>query len=223
LSADMGCIKAILTRGGALMLALLINLAIFWGAPLLIHSGGGAVRGGEEMLTAYIPLKPPPPPEEEEEPPPPRKQPPKLESKPIRQLKQPKEQVHLETPQLEFEINPSLDLGVTVPAPPPMPKLKTPAAPLGQGDRGALLISRLPPFYPYSARRRGKEGSVEVRFVVDERGNVLNPEIVRAKPSGYFEEAVLKAVSRWRFKPAIKGGKPVQARVQTVIDFKLEK
>ena len=183
-----------------------------------------SIRGGDELLTAFIPLKPPPPPpEQREEPPPPAKPPPKLQSKPIKQLEQPKEEIRMETPQLEFEINPSLDLGVAVPAPPPMPKLKKPAMPLGQGDRDAMLISRLPPIYPYSARRRGREGSVEVRFMVDQKGVVQNPEIVRARPSGYFEEAVLKAVSRWRFKPAIKDGKPVSAMVQTTIDFKLER
>ncbi len=216
----MGRMKLFLERSSALVLALLINLAVFWGAPLLIQGSVGSIRGNDELLTAYIPLKPPPPPPEKEELPPPEKPPPKLETKPIRQLERPQEEVHLEMPQLDFEVNPRLDLGVAVPAPPPLPTIKAP--PITQGDRGALLVSRMPPIYPYSARRRGREGSVEVRFLVDESGMVQNPEIVRAQPSGYFEEAVLKAVSRWRFKPAIKDGHPVKAMVQTTIDFKLE-
>jgi len=85
-----------------------------------------------------------------------------------------------------------------------------------------MVAVRVPPAYPYFARLKGVEGWVRIRILVDERGQVRQAEVVRAEPPGVFEEAVLSAVRRWRFRPGIEGGRSVSAWMETTVRFKLE-
>ena len=71
----------------------------------------------------------------------------------------------------------------------------------------AALIEKIN--YPEAARRAGVRGSVEVRFIVDTRGNVIDPTVVRGLGFGCDEEA-LRVVRQARFRPGIHGGKPVK-------------
>ena len=105
----------------------------------------------------------------------------------------------LETPRLNLELNPRLAVGVAVSAPKPQ------RFDLGQVDRAPLAKGQVPPPYPYLARRRGIEGAVTVRFLVDRHGEVHNLEVLSAKPSGIFEESVLKTVNRWRLRAGGQG------------------
>jgi TonB family protein len=53
--------------------------------------------------------------------------------------------------------------------------------------------------YPGSARERGIEGKVIVRFVVDEEGNVVNPVILKSPDTTFSTEAlrVMKRMPKW--------------------------
>lgn len=77
------------------------------------------------------------------------------------------------------------------------------------------------PEYPYRARRRGVEGLVELQFTVTSEGRVTNITTLRAQPEHTFEESATRAVSRWRFEPAMRNGKAVDVHVQIQLDFKL--
>ncbi len=88
-------------------------------------------------------------------------------------------------------------------------------------DRPPKPTLQVPPEYPYRARRRGVEGSVELRFTVTRDGRVTDIDVVRAQPQHMFEEAAKQAVTRWRFEPAIRNGNAVDVRVQVQLDFKL--
>ena len=91
----------------------------------------------------------------------------------------------------------------------------------GSGEVTPLV--RVQPIYPMRAQSRGIEGRVEVEFAINEYGEVSNPRIVAAEPTGIFERATLKAVSRWRYQPQIVDAKPVRrSGVRVVIEFKLE-
>jgi protein TonB len=89
-------------------------------------------------------------------------------------------------------------------------------------DRAPVVTSRVPPTYPYRARRRGIEGAVTVRFLVDRRGEVQGLTIVDSRPPGVFDQAVRDTVTRWRFRPGLKDGEAVETWVQTTIRFRLE-
>ena len=44
-----------------------------------------------------------------------------------------------------------------------------------------------------------------------------------AKPANIFNDAALKAISRWRYNPKVENGQPVERRgVRTIIRFDLE-
>jgi protein TonB len=82
-------------------------------------------------------------------------------------------------------------------------------------------ISQLPPEYPMSARDRGIEGWVDLAFVVTEEGFVVDAEVLDASPAGIFERSARTAVLRWRFRPHMRGGRPVAARARYRINFGL--
>ena len=74
--------------------------------------------------------------------------------------------------------------------------------------------------YPEIARRAGVEGRVFVTFVVDERGNVVDPQVARS-PSDLLSDAALKAVRESKFKPGQQRGRPVKVRYSLPVNFVL--
>lgn len=70
------------------------------------------------------------------------------------------------------------------------------------------------------ARRAKYQGAVMVTIIVDAKGFPQNPRIVRALGMGLDEKA-LEAVRRYRFKPAMKDGKPVPVVITVEVNFRL--
>lgn len=82
------------------------------------------------------------------------------------------------------------------------------------------FLHREMPVYPVFARKLGKEGKVLLRITIDERGNLLNIEVV--EKAGYgFVEAAIDAVKMSTFLPAKKNGKPVASRALLPVRFTL--
>ncbi len=84
------------------------------------------------------------------------------------------------------------------------------------------LIKRVEPEYPDVARRAGLEGDVFVLMVVDEHGNVISAQVVKST-NPIFNEAALKAVRQWKYKPGYQRDKPVRVRIMQPIHFRLTK
>jgi protein TonB len=74
--------------------------------------------------------------------------------------------------------------------------------------------------YPELAIRAGVEGQVVVQFVVDERGNVVDPVVLRT-PNPLLTEAALTAVTESRFTPGQQRGRPVSVRYAVPVTFTL--
>lgn len=74
--------------------------------------------------------------------------------------------------------------------------------------------------YPEIAKKAGVEGRVFVQFVVDERGNVIDPVVTRGIGAGCDEEAI-RAVREAKFKPGKQRGKAVSVKMSLPITFKL--
>jgi protein TonB len=90
-------------------------------------------------------------------------------------------------------------------------------------DRDVIPLVRIAPDYPPRALSRGIEGWVQVQLTITPTGTVKNPTVVAAEPTGIFDDAALKAISRWRYNPRVEGGVAVErVGVQTVIRFQLE-
>lgn len=88
-------------------------------------------------------------------------------------------------------------------------------------DQKPVGIGVLKPHYPFSAKRRGIEGYVTVRFLVDRMGKARELSILDAEPPGIFDRAVHNTVPRWRFKPGKKAGRLVDTWVKMTIRFEL--
>jgi protein TonB len=85
----------------------------------------------------------------------------------------------------------------------PAPAAAGPAAQptIAVGD--LVLVDRVDPKFPTEALRNGiQTGSVTVKFTVQPDGSVNNLSVTDAKPRrGIFDQAALRAVARWKFKP----------------------
>jgi protein TonB len=85
---------------------------------------------------------------------------------------------------------------------------------------GPKFATRTLPKYPRIARQTGKEGTVILRITIDERGRLVEVEVVKSAGSGFDEEAV-RAVRESSFCPAKKNGKPVTCRARLPVRFAL--
>jgi protein TonB len=89
-------------------------------------------------------------------------------------------------------------------------------------DVGLMPMVRIQPEYPLEARRQKLEGWVKVEMTVLENGSVTNVKIRDAKPAGVFDQAVLKAVAQWKFRPSTVDGKPARGKAVQTLRFNLD-
>jgi TonB family protein len=76
------------------------------------------------------------------------------------------------------------------------------------------------PEYTPSAREDRIEGIVVVNIKVDEQGIPRDLKVLKSLRSDLDQKA-LEAVSRWRFVPAKKDGRPVPVSIAVELTFKL--
>jgi protein TonB len=91
----------------------------------------------------------------------------------------------------------------------------------GMFDGDLLPLQRIPPQYPRDAARAGVTGWVQLEVLVNADGSVRSARVTDAKPKGLFEAAAVAAVLRWKFKPKVVNGQPVEQRGSQKIDFGL--
>ena len=92
---------------------------------------------------------------------------------------------------------------------------------IAEGDY--LPIVRVAPVYPARALSRGIEGYCDMSFTVTTTGTVADP-IVTFSTSSLFERAATRAVLKFKYKPRVVDGVPVDVPgVTTRIRFQLEK
>ena len=111
------------------------------------------------------------------------------------------------------------------PAPPREPR-KPPARPgtmdsedVDEPPRDLAIRS---PVYPASARRRGLEGHVKVKLLIDEEGHVQRVEVLDVEGHAGFRHAVLRVVSLWRFTPPRHQGRRVKVWAVKTVRFDLK-
>ena len=91
---------------------------------------------------------------------------------------------------------------------------------IAEGDY--LPIVRVAPVYPARALSRGIEGYVDMSFTVTTTGSVKDP-VVDFSTSSLFDRAAEKAVLKFKYKPRVVDGVPVEVpNVKTRITFKIE-
>jgi TonB family protein len=75
--------------------------------------------------------------------------------------------------------------------------------------------------YPKAAKKKRLEGSVYVKFLINEFGNV--EKIKEVKGPDEFHETVIEAAYRLRFEPAVNNHKPTKCWMTIPFNFSLTK
>jgi protein TonB len=83
------------------------------------------------------------------------------------------------------------------------------------------VISGPVPVYPADARSKGWTGKVRVRVLISEQGTVKDAVIAVSSGHASLDDAALKGLRRWLFRPAYKDGRAVVAWVAVPVLFKL--
>ena len=93
---------------------------------------------------------------------------------------------------------------------------------LTQADGDYLPIVKVAPIYPKRALARKLEGYVVVEFTVTTRGTTKDIKVVEARPTVIFNQAAIQAAEKFKYKPRVVDGKPVEVHgVRNKIAFKL--
>ena len=193
----------------SIVTGVVVTLTLLFVMQLLIATGKGAltkpreraqldfvrVKRNENLNTQeIIPDKPPKPPETPPETPP-----------------QDMDNIDPDTPTIDVA-RPTIMGGTDIGGPGRMN--------IAEGDY--LPIVRVAPVYPSRALSRGLEGFVDMSFTVTATGSVINP-IVLQSTSSMFERAATRAVVKFKYKPRVVDGIPVEVPgVKTRITFELQ-
>ncbi len=193
----------------SIVIGVVVTLSLLFVMQLLIASGKAAltepraraqldfvrVRRNENLnVEDFTPDKPPPPPEVPPETPP-----------------QEMDNVDPNAPTINIA-PPSVSADTNIGGPGGMN--------IAEGDY--LPIVRVAPVYPARALSRGLEGYVDMSFTVTTTGTVRDP-IVLFSTSSLFERAATRAVLKFKYKPRVVDGVPVDVvGVKTRISFQIE-
>ncbi len=85
------------------------------------------------------------------------------------------------------------------------------------------VLRSVHPVYPRIAKKSGWEGTVLVRVTVETNGRASKAIVSRSSGHKVLDDAAVKAVKRWAFRPARDGNIPIRTQVVIPIKFSLDK
>lgn len=91
---------------------------------------------------------------------------------------------------------------------------------VGAGVSRPVVISRVEPEYSEEARKAKFSGMVSLEVIVDTQGLVRDIRVIKSLGMGLDEKAV-EAVAKWKFRPGMKSGQPVNVRARIDVSFRL--
>lgn len=160
-------------------------------------------------------VKPPPP----EKPPPP---PPKLATPPPPYIPPP--EVQVQVPVQAPTITAVTPVKPAEPVPPPAAPVQAPEKPRAPVKTAAVVDARnceKPP-YPAAALRANETGIVQLNFLIDVDGSVLESNVARSSGSKRLDEAARQGLSLCKFKPGTVDGKPERSWARIEYLWKIE-
>ena len=195
----------------SIVVAFIVTFALFWLMQFLIATGN---KGQEDTSTSSLlefvriprdesvvakkpkPEKPPTP-----ETPPPQPPPPSMDN-----VTPDAQAMAVSAPTVNANIN-----------------LSASGFGLAPTDGEYLPIVKVQPIYPRSALSRGIQGYVIVQFTVTKQGTTRDVKVVEAKPQGIFDRAAIQAAQKFKYKPRVVDGEPIEVPgVQNKITFVIE-
>lgn len=88
-------------------------------------------------------------------------------------------------------------------------------------DTQPEAIKKHVPVYPRLAQRVGLEGRVYVQALVDVSGDVHKAIVGRSTGAPILDQAALEAAYKYKYKPAMRDGKPVAYWVTYKVEFEI--
>jgi TonB family protein len=88
---------------------------------------------------------------------------------------------------------------------------------VGGNVKEPRLVTRVMPDYPLVARQAGIQGDVVVKTTIDEKGSVVNMQIVSGP--ALLRGAALAALRRWKYEPSTLNGQPISIQVLVTMKF----
>jgi protein TonB len=82
------------------------------------------------------------------------------------------------------------------------------------------VIKKVLAVYPEEAKQKHVEGEVILSVRIGSDGTVTNAEV--KKSVALLDDAALTAIRQWLFRPARRGGKPVEVLTEITFQFRLK-
>jgi protein TonB len=91
---------------------------------------------------------------------------------------------------------------------------------IGGGVSRPVVLYQVEPEFSEEARKAKFSGSVTVYLYIEPDGTPSHVRVVQGVGMGLDEKAV-EAVRQYRFKPAMKDGKPVRVDLYVAVNFQI--
>jgi protein TonB len=105
-------------------------------------------------------------------------------------------------------------------APPVVPRaVAKPTGPIkvSSGTVAGNIISKPEPVYPAIAKAAHVQGAVILHAIISKDGTIENLSVISG--NGMLVNAARDAVSRWRYKPYLLNGEPVEVETSITVNF----
>lgn len=103
----------------------------------------------------------------------------------------------------------------------PAPSPTTPEPPPGE-TRGPVLLSQEELAYPAPALEAGWQGTVTLELWLDQDGRVERAEVASSSGHPILDQAGLQQAGKWRFQPALQGGRAVPSHVTRRLHYRID-
>lgn len=128
--------------------------------------------------------------------------------------------------------NPTRTTPIEYPPLPPLPPTPgpgpvvvaepAPLLPLIGAAQDPRYLKDFQPAYPSAELRAQRDGVVKLRVLIGVDGRVKAAESVSATSPAFFEATRRQALSKWRFKPATRGGVPQESWKTMSVRFEIK-
>jgi periplasmic protein TonB len=100
------------------------------------------------------------------------------------------------------------------------PKVQPQRIRVSSGVQAGLLLNKVQPVYPPIAKAARVQGKVILQAQISKNGTIEGLKVISGHPM--LTQSALDAVSRWRYKPYILNGEPVEVDTQVEVTFTLQ-
>ena len=90
---------------------------------------------------------------------------------------------------------------------------------ISQGVAQGMLVERVNPVYPAIAKAARMQGTVVLQATISKTGQIENLRVVSGP--AMLQQSAIQAVSRWRYKPYLLNGEPVEVETTVNVVFSL--